>query len=126
MKKGPKRRYDESFKLEVIQYYYESGASIGSVLRKYDLSGYAIFEGWLKRYPVDSKELSLSDEIKLYQMEKPQKPALTNEELLSERIKALEKALEYCKLRGRAMEVLIDVAEKTEGINIRKKAGAKQ
>ena len=59
-------------------------------------------------------------------MENQQKPELTNEELLSERIKALEKALEYSKLRVRAMEVLIDVAEKNEGINIRKKAGAKQ
>lgn len=126
MKNVPKRSYDESFKLEAIQYYYESGVSIGSVLRKYDLSGYAIFAGWLKRYPVDSKELSLSDEINLYQMERQEKPVLTNEELLSERIKALEKALEYSKLRTRAMEVLIDVAEKNEGINIRKKAGAKQ
>lgn len=126
MKKEPKRRYDESFKLEAIQYYYESGVSINAVLRKYDLSGYAIFASWLKHYPVDSKELSLSDEIKLYQMERPEKPVLTNEELLSERIKALEKALEYSKLRVRAMEVLIDVAEKNEGINIRKKAGAKQ
>lgn len=56
--------------------------------------------------------------------EKSQDP--TSEKSLNQRIIALEKALEYSKLRVRSMEVLIEVAEKNEGIDIRKKTGAKQ
>lgn len=45
---------------------------------------------------------------------------------LQERIKALEKELEQSKLRGIALDTMIDVAEDQLGIEIRKKAGTKQ
>jgi hypothetical protein len=46
--------------------------------------------------------------------------------LLEKRIKALEKALEYAKLKNIAVETMIDVAEEQFRITIRKKAGPKQ
>jgi hypothetical protein len=46
--------------------------------------------------------------------------------LLEKRIKELEKALEYAKLKNIAVETMIDVAEEQFRISIRKKAGPKQ
>lgn len=51
---------------------------------------------------------------------------LTKEEILSNRIKDLERALELEKLRSRAFEKMIEIAEAEEGISILKKGGAKQ
>ena len=126
MKNRTNRRYDESFILEAIQYYYESGESVKSISRKYGLSSHSVFLYWLKRYPIDSQKLSLSEEVKEEYMEEHTTADPTSEKALSQRIIELEKALEYSKLGVRAMEVLIEVAEKKEGINIRKKTGAKQ
>jgi ferritin len=51
----------------------------------------------------------------------------TSQELeLEQKLKALEKELEHEKLRTKALNTLIDVAEKELKISIRKKSGAKQ
>ena len=50
----------------------------------------------------------------------------TKEEELQVRIKELEKALEYEKLRSLAYSTMIDIAEKEFNIPIRKKPRAKQ
>jgi len=77
-------------------------------------------------FPIDSKLLSLSDiAIENYMNQDPHRP-LTKEEAQSKRINELEKALAMEKLRSRAYEIMIDLAEKQEGIQIRKKSGAKR
>ena len=126
MKKEKRNSYEESFKLEVLQTYYAEGCSLNSIVRRYGLGCRSVFLSWKKRYPIDSVELSLPSEVKQQYMEAKEKCNLSTEEKLSKRINDLEKALAYAKLRTRSLEVLIDVAEKNEGINIRKKTGAKR
>ena len=55
-----------------------------------------------------------------------QKTKLSNEEILRNRISDLERALELEKLRSRAYEKMIQIAEQEEGISILKKGGARQ
>ena len=50
----------------------------------------------------------------------------TPEEILQAKIDELEKALAYERMRSRAYEKLIEIAEAEEGISILKKDGAKQ
>jgi transposase-like protein len=71
---------------------------------------------WVNRYSL-GKELSLS---MMTPQEKQEKA------LLEKRIKELEKALDYAKLKNIAVETMIDIAEKQFKISIRKKAGPKQ
>ena len=71
---------------------------------------------WQNRYSL-GKEVSLSI---MTPQEKQEKA------LLEKRIKELEKALEYAKLKNIAAETMIDIAEKQFSIPIRKKAGPKQ
>ena len=52
--------------------------------------------------------------------------SLSTEELLQKRINDLERALAMEKLRSRAFEKMIEIAEQEEGISILKKGGAKQ
>lgn len=126
MKNRKNQRYAESFKLEVLQDYYESGSSISAIVRKYGIGSRSVLLYWLNQYPVVSKDVSLLEEEKAGYMVDKEKEEKEECQLLKQRISELEKALDYAKLRSRALEVLIDVAEKNEGINIRKKTGARQ
>lgn len=71
---------------------------------------------WVDRYSL-GKEVSLAI---MTPQEKQEKA------LLEKRIKELEKALDYAKLKNIAVETMIDIAEKQFKISIRKKAGPKQ
>ena len=51
---------------------------------------------------------------------------LNHDEILQKRICDLEHALDLEKLRSRAFEKMIEIAEAEEGISILKKGGAKQ
>ena len=127
MQNRKKCHYEESFKLAVLTDYYASGSSVRSITLKYGLSCTRVLLSWLQRYPIDGKELSLSEEVISKHMAKIEdRSNPRSEKALNQRIAELEKALWYANLRARGLELLIDVAEKNEGISIRKKPGAKQ
>ena len=117
--------YSETFKLQVLQDYYSSGQSKSSIARKWNLTHSLIYL-WEKTFPIDNFPLPLSSEsIEAYKMAH-EKQELSNEEILQKRIEDLMRSLEYEKMRSRAFEKLIEIAEQEEGISILKKDGAKQ
>lgn len=126
MTKELKRRtFSDLFKLEVLSEYYSEGVSQLSITRKYGLKNGALLS-WIKKWPVDSKVLSLPSEIiSSYQMAHPKKE-ISSDEALHKRISDLEKSLEYERLRNLAYKKLIEIAEAEEGISILKKDGVKQ
>lgn len=124
MTKSKHRYYSETFKLEVLRDYYSSGMSLKFIIKKWDLSCARVLHYWINQFPVDSELLSLDLEtISNFSMSNKEK---SKEELLEHEVLRLKKALELEKLRSRAFEKLIEVAEKEEGISILKKGGAKQ
>lgn len=56
----------------------------------------------------------------------PKQSDLTDMESLQKRIEELRRSLELKKMRSRAFEKMIEIAEEEEGISILKKDGAKQ
>ena len=56
----------------------------------------------------------------------PKQSDLTDMESLQKRIEELRRSLELQKMRSRAFEKMIEIAEEEEGISILKKDGAKQ
>lgn len=123
------RRYTESEKLSVLRDYYSSGQSKSFIVKKYSLCGTALLNRWIKSYPIEEYSVYL-DNLHTDLLMPEKKPddlsSIDSKEALEKRIKALEKALAYSQLETRALNVLIDIAEKEVGIPIRKKSGAKQ
>lgn len=116
--------YPEVFKLQVVRDYYANGVSKTDISRKWGVSRAALLN-WVNQWPIDSKSLSLPLEmIESYRMEH-RDTQLSNEEILQQRISDLEKALALEKMRSRAFEKMIEIAEAEEGISILKKDGAK-
>lgn len=119
-------RYSDEFKLQVLSDYYSSGLSEKVIARKWNLGDASSVNQWKKLWPIDSKELSLPDEIiSAYRMGGKDR-GKTDEQILQERIADLEKSLAMERLRNRALEKVIEIAEREEGISILKKDGVKQ
>jgi transposase-like protein len=125
MTKCVRKNYDVSFKLQVLSDYYLNGLSKNFTCKKWGISFPALLE-WLKIWPVEEKELPLLDEImSRYRMEAENK-GKSDEQILQERIAALERSLQMERMRCRALEKVIEIAEREEGISILKKDGVKQ
>ena len=117
--------YSDDFKLRVLSDYYCSGLSEKKIAQKWNLGNHASINKWKKLWPIDSKELSLPEEIiSTYRMGGKDR-GKSDEQILLERIAELEKSLAMERLRNRALETLIEVTEREEGISI-KKGGVKQ
>ena len=126
--------YTEEFKLSVLKDMYENNLSINSTAKKYGLKTHTCICAWEKKYPVDSNLLSLSDEVitRVKAMQKrndltfKREDALTREEQLVHEVENLRKALAYSELRNEALHEVLKIGKEEYGIDLLKKAGAKQ
>lgn len=128
------RCYDANFKLGVLKDYYEHGLSKSLVCKKYDILSKTTLERWLKEYSLEDKSLSLSDKTiqrfsEMRRKKTLEKSALSNkskEELLEEENARLRQALAYSELRNEGLQEILKIGREEYGIDLLKKAGAKQ
>ena len=126
MTKDNQKKFTDDFKLRVLSDYYESGMSKNFIAHKWGLSSNSVISNWQKLWPIDSKELSLPSEIiSTYRMGGKDR-GKTDEQLLQDRIAELERSLQMERMRSRALEKVIEIAEREEGISILKKDGVRQ
>ena len=126
--------YTEEFKLSVLKDKYANNLSIYSVAKKYGIKASTCICAWEKKYPVDSKLLSLPNEviIRVQSMEKKRKTIVkpvtppTREEQLAQEVENLRKALAYSELRNEALNEVLKIGREQYGIDLLKKVGAKQ
>ena len=107
-----------------IREYLESGVSAEKIIKKYHISSRPVLFSWMDKFLNEKDLLPLQQEsISEEDMAK------TKDERLKEKdaeIKRLRKALELEKLRSHAYSTMIDLAEQTFNIPVRKKSGTKQ
>ncbi len=130
--KREKTHRSEEFKLSVLKDMYEHGLSYYATAKKYDIAQNTVAK-WEKHYPVDSTSLSLSDEVisqvkamKVNGNKSSESSSLSHEEQLSQEVETLRKALAYSELRNEALHEVLKIAKDRYGIDLLKKAGAKQ
>jgi len=111
-------------RLKIIKEYETSNLSGNEVAKKYGLKGGTTITSWRERLQKSEKSITFaaSNDTKVKE-EVPMKER-TPEELDAE-IKRLTKELEFANLKVMALNTMIDIAEE-QGIQIRKKSGAKQ
>ena len=117
--------YDEEYKICILREYYSSGMTKNAFLKKHNLP-YATFLRWLRSYELDNNSLPLQPDQQDDDMANRSKDDYKEENAqLKQRIRELEKALEFSKLETMARDMMIDKAEEYFDIPIRKKSGAK-
>ena len=120
--------FDETEKMAIVREYLESNRPASEFVTKYHMSSATVLYGWLDKYLNQKECVSLEPETdNPTDMAKKTKQQLEDElKKAKEENKRLKEALELEKLRSRAFNTMIDVAEKNFNIPIRKKAGTKQ
>ena len=121
------------FKFRLLKEYYESGLSMYSISKKHGVNS-VTFLRWVKS--IDSQSLSLPEELselenQIYMkrknpIERNTSPEMTELERLRDENLRLRKALSYSELRNEALHEVLKIGRDRYGIDLLKKAGAKQ
>ncbi|MCF2579709.1 transposase [Prevotella stercorea] len=126
------RHFDDQFRLSVLKDYYESGASYSQISRKYDVSSGNVI-AWERKYmnkcvplPADIQELEKQVFMAKKSKEARVPQVKSEEDKLREENARLRKALEYSELRNEALNEALKIGREQYGIDLLKKAGAKQ
>lgn len=109
--------YSDEFKRSVIDEVLTGVLNKEEARRKYGLKGSSAVLNWIRKF--EEKKSSMNPN------KNPVKSGKNVEELEAENSR-LKQELEIEQLRNRALNVMIDIAERQFKIPIRKKSGAKQ
>jgi transposase-like protein len=110
--------YSDEFKKSVVDEVLKGFLSKEEARHKYGIKGSSAVLNWIRKFGGD-KTKSMKPK------KNPIKPDKDLEELEAENVR-LKQELDIEQLRNRALNVMIDLAEKEFKIPIRKKPGAKQ
>lgn len=116
---------------QVVQEYLETGAGYRTLAKKYGISRTTInkwvliHQGIHNIPPTQKQQQYFSSSMN---SNLPKKEQYQSEQLneLEQKIALLEKQLEWEKMRGFALDKMIDIAEEKLNISIRKKSGNQQ
>ena len=117
-------KFTDDERILIVREYLESGLPAEDITKKYHISSRSILFSWMDKLLNAKDSLPLQQETIL-----DDDMAKTTDERLKEKdaeIKRLRKALELEKLRSHAYSTMIDLAEETFNIPVRKKFGTKQ
>jgi transposase-like protein len=125
MKRGrrPYERYPESFKLDVVKYYYDHDEDRKQTMLKYGID-HSCLRDWLLRYESREKALSLHHQMELEMRKRPKLPS--DPSLAQSEYERIQRELEEAQMRIKGYEVLIELAEQEYGIKIKKNSGAQR
>lgn len=119
-----KFKFTDEDRMQIVSEYVQGHVPASEIIEKYHLSSRQVLFNWMDRFVNEKELVSLPDNQSIDPMAK-QSPEERIKELENEN-KRLEKALELEKLRAKAFDTMITVAEDTFNIPIRKKSGTKR
>ena len=119
-----KFKFNDEERMQIVSEYVQGHVPASVIIEKYHLSGRQVLFNWMDRFVNEKELVSLPDNQSIDPMAK-QSPEERIKELEKEN-KRLERALELEKLRAKAFDTMITVAEDTFNIPIRKKSGTKR
>lgn len=122
-KPGGKTIYDEGLKIAVARAYITGNLSFSQIAEKFKITGgREVVGGFVKWY-----RKHYQDELLPPNTSPPNSSQKDNSSIEQQkRVKDLEKELAQANLKIAALEIMIEIAEKELGVDIKKKPGTKQ
>lgn len=116
------KRFEEGFKRRVVLEVVRGEISQEEARRRYGIGGKSTVLKWMRRFAgMNPKEPGPNPLFILQGMSKDDDTRRLKEEI--DRLKA---QLHYAELKGRAYQIMVDIARDKYGIDLEKKYGAKQ
>ena len=120
MKQIHSPRFSLAERIKIVHEYETSNLTLAEISAKYGILGSSTISQWRHRLYNSKKSSTFAGEIKTgIVMNDPERQELEHQ------IADLERRLQKEQMKNLALNTLIDVAEE-QGIQIRKKSGAKQ
>jgi len=116
-------KYTDDFKLKVALEYLNTSQSQREILIKYGIGGSNCITDWIRKFEL--RKPTIKDLEARLQMAKSIKKTKL-EQYQESKIKKLEELLRREQLKAEALDTMIDIAEDSLKIAIRKKSGSKQ
>ncbi|MDR0748001.1 MAG: hypothetical protein LBF62_00320 [Tannerellaceae bacterium] len=113
---------DDALRLQIINEHL-SGASKGSLVRKYKLKHPQRITDWMRIFGLEESISAVPEGFMKYRKKEEESEEIQSLKLENKRLKA---ELAQAKLTTRVYDTMIDVAEEMFQIPIRKKPGTKQ
>lgn len=113
----------DEVKLQVVQEYLGSDMSREELKKKYGFSGNGCIDQWMVKFGLSKPS---EKQVSICKAMSRETVKTDKEKQLQLRVEQLEKDLEMERLRSRALDKMIDIAERDLKIPIRKKSGTKQ
>ena len=119
-----KYTFTDEDRIAIVSEYVGGRVPAKQIVAKYHLSSRQVLFNWMDRFVNEKDLVSLPDETNLSDPMAKKSPEDRVKELEAEN-KRLQKALELEKLRSKALDTMINIAEETFNIPVRKKSGTK-
>jgi len=117
------KRIPDEVALKAATEFVTTSISIKELQRKYNFRGVGTLYQWIRKFGLSQPS---DTELKANDVMKKERSKTSHEQELEKKIEQLEKQLEYQKLKARAYEKMVEIAEREFSISIRKKFGPKQ
>jgi len=117
------KRIPDEIALKAATEFVTTSISVKELQRKYNFHGVGSLYQWIRKFDLSQPS---DTELKVNDVMKKERSKTSHEKELEKKIEQLEKQLEYQKLKARAYEKMVEIAEREFSISIRKKFGSKQ
>ncbi|MFR9511700.1 MAG: transposase [Rikenellaceae bacterium] len=116
--------FTDEDRIQIVSDYVQGKMTAAEIVAKYNLSGRQVLLNWVDKFVNEQNSLPLPEPQNTSSMAQ-EDPQQKIKELEAQN-KRLQQALELEKLRSKAFDTMINVAEETFNIPIRKKSGTKR
>ncbi|MDA3911708.1 MAG: transposase [Bacteroidales bacterium] len=122
MKKAKTKKYSDSFKREVVLEVLSGSITKEEARLRYNIGGRSTILDWMRVYAGVKMKTTGVDPVPILK----DMGNSNDKSELEKKVKDLEAKLEYAELKGRAYQIMVEIAKEKYGLDLEKKHGAKQ
>ena len=116
-------RFPDELALKIATEFVTTNATIKELQEKYGFKGVGSLYNWIRKFGLSKPN---EETIKVNQIMAIEKSKSSRETALEQEVEKLKKQLELEKLKNKAYQKMIEIAERDLSISIKKKSGCKQ
>ena len=111
-------QFSDEIKIQVVQAYLSGNFTQKDIMLKYNIRGKQCINNWIRKFVVEepTNQTPMAKQVKSNE----------SESSIDLKIKRLEEELKREQFKTKALNTMIDIAERELKIDIRKKPGAKR
>lgn len=114
--------YNDAFKRKVVTEVLSGELTKEQARLRYNIGGKSTILDWMRKYAGFKMRTAGCDPLPILQNMSTD----DTEEELKDRIRQLEAKLEHAELKGRAYQIMVEIAKEQYNLDLEKKSGAKQ